>query len=149
MLEEMGLQSAIRWYLEGFSARSGISTTFTVDDDFGRLGRDVELALFRVLQESLTNVHRHSGSQTAHIRLLMKGGGVTLEVTDTGKGIPSGLLQQSGQGWTGALGVGLRGMNERMRQLGGWLEVVSTEEGTTVSAMVPVAECSSALAKSA
>jgi PAS domain S-box-containing protein len=149
MLEEMGLQSAIRWYLEGFSARSGISTTFTVDDDFGRLGRDVELALFRVLQESLTNVHRHSGSQTAHIRLLMKGGGVTLEVTDTGKGIPSGLLQQSGQGWTGPLGVGLRGMNERMRQLGGWLEVVSTEEGTTVSAMVPVAECSSALAKSA
>jgi len=149
MLEEMGLQSAIRWYLDGFSARSGISTTFEVDDDFDRLQRDVELALFRVLQESLTNVHRHSGSHTAHIRLLMKDGAVTLEVTDTGKGIPPGLLEQSGPDWTGTLGVGLRGMNERMRQLGGWLEVVSTEEGTTVSAMVPAVECSSALTKSA
>jgi PAS domain S-box-containing protein len=149
MLEEMGLQSAIRWYLDGFSARSGISTTIEVDSDFGRLQRDVELALFRVLQESLTNVHRHSGSQTAHIRLLVKDGVATLEVTDTGKGIPSGRLEQSGQDWTGVLGVGLRGMNERMRQLGGWLEVVSTEDGTTVSAVVPGAECSSALTRSA
>jgi signal transduction histidine kinase len=79
----------------------------------------------------------------------MSNGTVTLEVTDTGKGIPSGLLEQSGQDWTGALGVGLRGMNERMRQLGGWLEVVSTEEGTTVSAMVPEAEYSDAQKKSA
>jgi PAS domain S-box-containing protein len=149
MLEERGLESAIRWYVDGFSARSGINTTFEVDNDLSRLQRDVELALFRVLQESLTNVHRHSGSQTAHIRLLMSKGTVTLEVTDTGKGIPSGLLEQSGQDWTGALGVGLRGMNERMRQLGGWLEVVSTEEGTTVSAMVPEAEYSAAQKKSA
>jgi PAS domain S-box-containing protein len=149
MLEEMGLQSAIRWYLEGFTARSGISTTFEVDSDFDRLERDVELALFRVLQESLTNVHRHSGSQTAHIRLSAKNGAVTLEVTDTGKGLPSELLEQSGQDWMGALGVGLRGMNERMRQLGGWLEVVSTETGATVSAMVPVAEYSSVRLKSA
>jgi two-component system, NarL family, sensor kinase len=100
-----------------------------------------------VLQESLTNVHRHSGSQTAHIRLLMSNGTVTLEVTDSGKGIPSGLLEQSGQDWTGALGVGLRGMNERMRQLGGSLEVVSTEKGTAVSASVPAAEYSSAQKK--
>jgi PAS domain S-box-containing protein len=149
MLEEMGLESAIRWYVDGFSARSGINTTFEVDNDLGRLQRDVELALFRVLQESLTNVHRHSGSQTAHIRLLKSKGTVTLEVTDTGKGIPSGLLEQSGQDWTGALGVGLRGMNERMRQLGGWLEVVSTEGGTTVSAMVPEADYSAAQKKSA
>ncbi len=143
MLEEMGLQSAIRWYVDGFSARSGISTTFEVDHDFGRLQRDVELALFRVLQESLTNVHRHSGSPAAHIRLLMSNGTVTLEVTDTGKGIPSGLLEQSGQDWTGALGVGLRGMNERMRQLGGSLQVVSTEKGTAVRVTVPAAEYSS------
>jgi len=149
MLEEMGLKSAIRWYVDGFSARSGINTTFEVDNHFGRLQRDVELALFRVLQESLTNVHRHSGSQTAHIRLLMRKGTVTLEVTDTGKGIPSGLLEQSGQDWTGALGVGLRGMNERMRQLGGSLEVVSTEKGTAVAATVPAAEYSSAQKKSA
>jgi PAS domain S-box-containing protein len=149
MLEEMGLESAIRWYVDGFSARSGINTTFEVDNDLDRPQRDVELALFRVLQESLTNVHRHSGSQTAHIRLLMSNGTVTLEVTDTGKGIPSGLLEQSGQDWTGALGVGLRGMKERMRQLGGSLEVVSTEKGTAVSAMIPAAEYSSARKKSA
>ncbi len=149
MLEEMGLASAIRWYVDGFSARSGIDTTFELDKDLGRLQSDVELALFRVLQESLTNVHRHSGSQTAHIKLLMSNGTVTLEVTDTGKGIPSGLLEQSGQDWTGALGVGLRGMKERMRQLGGSLEVVSTEKGTAVSAMVPVAEHSFAQKKSA
>jgi len=150
MLEEMGLESAIRWYVDGFSARSGISTTFEVGDDFGRPQRDVELALFRVLQESLTNVHRHSGGRTAHIRLLMSNGAVTLEVTDTGKGIPTGLLEQSGQDWTGALGVGLRGMNERMRQLGGSLEVVSTEKGTTVTATVPpAAEYSRAEKKSA
>jgi len=149
MLEEMGLESAIRWYVDGFSARSGISTTFEVGDDFGRPQRDVELALFRVLQESLTNVHRHSGGRTAHIRLLMSNGAVTLEVTDTGKGIPTGLLEQSGQDWTGALGVGLRGMNERMRQLGGSLAVVSTEKGTTVTATVPAAEYSRAEKKSA
>jgi len=149
MLEEMGLASAIRWYVDGFSARSGINTTFEVDHDLGRLQRDVELALFRVLQESLTNVHRHSGSQTAHIRLLVSNGTVTLQVTDSGKGMPSGVLEQSGQDWTGALGVGLRGMNERMRQLGGSLEVVSTEKGTAVSAMVPAAEYSSAQKKCA
>jgi PAS domain S-box-containing protein len=143
MLEEMGLQSAIRWYLDGFSARSGIEVTFEVNSGFGRLQREVELAIFRVLQESLTNVHRHSGSQTAHIRLGMKDGMVILEVADNGKGFPSGLLQQSGQDWTGPLGVGLRGMNERMRQLGGRLEAVSTEGGTTVRAIVPAVECAS------
>jgi PAS domain S-box-containing protein len=149
MLEEMGLASAIRWYVDGFSARSGINTTFEVDHDLGRLHRDVELALFRVLQESLTNVHRHSGSRTAHIRLLTSNGKATLEVTDSGKGIPSGLLEQSGQDCSGALGVGLRGMNERMRQLGGSLEVVSTEKGTAVSATVPAAEYSSGQRKCA
>jgi len=148
MLEETGLQSAIQWYLDGFSARSGIKTTFEVGSDFGRFPRGVELAIFRVLQESLTNVHRHSGSQVAHIRLLSKNGTVTLEVKDGGKGTPSLLLEQSGPDWLGALGVGLRGMNERMRQLGGRLEVASTEEGTTVRATVP-AECSSEQAQSA
>jgi len=149
MLEEMGLRSAIQWYLDGFSTRSGITTTFEADDNFGRLQSDAEVAIFRVLQESLTNVHRHSGSQTAHIRLLLKDGSATLEVADRGKGIPPELLEQSGREWMGALGVGLRGMNERMRQLGGSLEVVSTEKGTTVRAIVPVAEYSWAQKKSA
>jgi len=144
MLDEMGLQSAIRWYLEGFSARSGLSATFDVDDHFGRMQRDLELALFRVLQESLTNVHRHSGSQTAHIRLQLKNGMVTLEVSDSGKGISSGIQGRSGEGGVASLGVGLRGMNERLLQLGGSLLVSSNENGTTVTATVPAAEYSPA-----
>lgn len=142
MLEEMGLKSAIPWYLDGFSARSGIKTTFEIGTDFGRLPRDSELALFRVLQESLTNVHRHSGSPTAHVRLLVKQGKAILEVEDKGKGISSENLEQSGQDWMGSLGVGIRGMNERMRQLGGDLGLVSAKTGTIVSAMVPLVEAS-------
>jgi PAS domain S-box-containing protein len=137
MLEETGLTAAIPWFLDGFSSRSGIKTTFGVDPDFTRLPREVELAMFRVLQESLTNVHRHSGSQIAHVRLLSKNGMATLEVADEGKGVPSGILNDVGGDWTRALGVGLRGMNERMRQLGGTLHLSSSERGTTVSASVP------------
>jgi PAS domain S-box-containing protein len=137
MLEEMGLKSAIPWYLDGFSARSGIKTTLEVAGDFTRLPREAELALFRVFQESLTNVHRHSGSPTAEVRLFSKDGMGILEVRDRGKGLPPGLLEQSSQDWMGQLGVGLRGMNERMRQLGGTLELTSTKEGTTVRGMVP------------
>jgi PAS domain S-box-containing protein len=137
MLEEMGLKSAIPWYLDGFSARSGIKTTLEVASDFTRLPREAELALFRVFQESLTNVHRHSGSPTAEVRLFSKDGMGILEVRDRGKGLPPGLLEQSSQDWMGQLGVGLRGMNERMRQLGGTLELTSTKEGTTVRGMVP------------
>jgi PAS domain S-box-containing protein len=137
MLEEMGLKSAIPWYLDGFSARSGIKTTLEVASDFTRLPREAELALFRVFQESLTNVHRHSGSPTAEVRLFSKDGMGVLEVRDRGKGLPPGLLEESSRDWMGQLGVGLRGMNERMRQLGGTLELTSTKEGTTVRAMVP------------
>ena len=142
MLEEMGLKSAIPWYLDGFSGRSGIKTTFEVQDDFGRLSRDSELALFRVLQESLANVHRHSGSPIAYIRLLMNEGMGVLEIEDRGKGIASGILGQSAHDWMGSPGVGVRGMNERMRQLGGRLEFVSMESGTTVRAIVPAGESS-------
>jgi PAS domain S-box-containing protein len=145
MLEELGLQSAIPWYLDGFSARSGIQTTFKVQAGFRRHLRDGELALFRVLQESLTNVHRHSGSQIAHVRLLMKKGMCILEIEDEGKGIPSEILEQSAQDWTGSQGVGVRGMNERLRQLGGRLELVSKTGGTTVCAMIPATEPSSAV----
>jgi PAS domain S-box-containing protein len=143
MLEELGLKSAIPWYLEGFTKRSGIETTFDICPDFGRPSRDVELALFRVLQESLTNVHRHSGSPTAHVRVLRKDGAAILEVSDKGKGIRSDILEQSGQDWPGAVGVGLRGMDERMRQLGGRLEVSSTEQGTIITATVPAEDSSS------
>jgi PAS domain S-box-containing protein len=140
MLEEMGLQSAIRWYIDGFAARSGITTTFEVLNDVGRLPREGELAMFRVLQESLANVLRHSGSQSAEVRLLRKADAVILEIQDKGTGIRSELRERCGPDWTGALGVGLRGMKERMRQLGGAFDLVSTDKGTTVSAAIPTRE---------
>jgi two-component system, NarL family, sensor kinase len=148
MLEEMGLKSAIPWYLDGFSQRSRIQVIFDVDPDFERLAPEAELALFRVLQESLTNVHRHSGSSTATVSLCTINGKAVLEIRDKGKGIPEKLLEVAGEDWMGSLGVGLRGMNERMRQLGGKLEVTSTASGTTVTASVPAVN-SPALADSA
>jgi PAS domain S-box-containing protein len=137
MLEEMGLGSAIPWYVDGFAQRSGIKTTFEISPDLGRLPRDVELAVFRVLQESLTNVHRHSGSPTVHVRVAVNEGVVNVEVRDKGKGIPPELLKESSQDSMAVLGVGLRGMTERTRQLGGNLEVCSGTEGTTVRASIP------------
>lgn len=144
MLEEVGLKSAIPWYLDGFSKRSNIQTTFELDPGLGRLQRDTELALFRVLQESLTNVHRHSGSQTADIKLTRKDGFAVLEIQDQGKGISPSLLERSSSDWMGSMGVGLRGMNERMQQLGGMLEVTCGEAGTTVVASVPLEETATA-----
>ncbi len=144
MLEEMGLKSAIPWYLDGFSIRSGIKTTFEVQKEFSRLPRASELALFRVLQEGLTNVHRHSGSPTAHVRLLVEDGMAVLEIEDNGKGIRPELLEEFCQEWMGGLGIGVRGMNERMRQLGGRLELASNDKGTTVTAKVPQGKIPSA-----
>ena len=142
MLDEMGLKSAIAWYLEGFTARSGIQVSFDVPADFLRLTRDTELALFRVLQESLTNVHRHSGSLTAHVQLSTAEGMVVLEVRDDGKGIPPTILADGETGQV--VGVGLRGMRERLRQLGGTLGISSTERGATITASVPIRESSQA-----
>jgi PAS domain S-box-containing protein len=137
MLEESGLHSAIQWYVDGFTERSGLRTTLELDPRLSRLPRDIELALFRVLQEALTNVHRHSGSKVAHIRLSREGETVVLEVRDKGRGIPAKLLEDSPNG-IGAVGIGLRGMKERMRELGGALELVSTAKGTTVTATAPL-----------
>jgi PAS domain S-box-containing protein len=138
MLEEVGLKSAISWYLDGFSKRSNIEARFHEGTDFGRLPRDVELALFRVLQESLTNVHWHSKSQSVDISLAHDDSRVTLQVRDQGQGIPTRLFEeQGGKDWLGSSGVGLRGMSERIRQIGGELEVTSNERGTTVKASVP------------
>ncbi|HEY3132729.1 MAG TPA: CHASE3 domain-containing protein [Acidobacteriota bacterium] len=139
MLDELGLRSAVPMYLEGFAKRSGIKTTFEIPPNFGRVPRDVELALFRVLQECLTNVHRHSGSPTAHVRVFLKDGGVRLEVKDAGGGMPAERLDEFQRGLPGKLGVGLRGMNERVRQFGGKLDVSSNKQGTTVSVTIPSA----------
>jgi len=138
MLEEMGLKSAISWYLDGFTKRSGIRTTFEVSPALGRLAPDVELAIFRVLQEALTNVHRHSGTATADVRLLVDDDTFVLQVSDHGKGANFNNCERPGQDWTGAHGVGLRGMRERMRQIEGNLELWSSEKGTTVTATVPL-----------
>ncbi len=138
MLEEMGLKSAIPWYLEGFSKRSGILANFSAPIEFARLSRDAELVLFRVLQESLTNVQRHSGSKTVDIGILQSEDMVTLCVKDQGKGMPSAVVEQGSQDWMGSLGVGLRGMSERLRQIGGDLDISSSESGTEVRATVPL-----------
>ena len=153
MLEEMGLNSAISWYLDGFTKRSGIQTTFEVSPDVGRLQPDDELAVFRVLQESLTNVHRHSGSPTASVRLLLVDDTFVLEVSDQGKGIhvadsQRGEMDASGQDCISSHGVGLRGMRERMRQIDGKLEFRSSPKGTTVIATVPTKKTSPAFATS-
>ncbi len=140
MLEELGLKSAIPWYLEGFSKRSGIDTTLDISPDFDRIPGDLELALFRVLQESLTNVHKHSGSSTAGVRLLAQDRVAILQIIDEGKGIQPKNPEDPGQGWMSAFGVGLRGMNERMQQLGGSLLLSSTPGGTTVTATLPIPE---------
>jgi signal transduction histidine kinase len=138
MLEEMGLKSAISWYLDGFTQRSGLKTTFEISPDIDRTSRDVELALFRVLQEALTNVHKHSGSALADIRLFRAGDSIVLEVRDYGKGLSEAVLNESNGNWYASLGVGLRGMNERMRQLGGELSISHANPGTLVRAEVPV-----------
>lgn len=138
MLEEMGLNSAIPWYLEGFASRSHIKMSFEVAPDLERLPRPVELALFRVLQESLTNVHRHSESATAQVRLFENGGSVVLEIEDEGKGFPPAMLDvNNNDDLPSAFGVGLRGMNERMRELGGSLELKPAKHGAMVRAVVP------------
>jgi len=140
LLEEVGLKSAIPWYLEEFSKRSNIQSSFDLDPDFGRLTSDAELALFRVLQESLTNVHRHSGSPTVEVRLFRQDDTAILRVKDRGKGMPSSRLEETGNPRRIYSGVGLRGMSERMRQLGGTLEIKTDKSGTEITATAPTAE---------
>jgi PAS domain S-box-containing protein len=137
MLEETGLASAIRWHLEGFSKRSRIQTTYEIADDVIRLPRDAELALFRIVQESLTNIHRHSESKTAHIRFVVQHGEAIVEVKDQGKGMPT-CSWESDADSIATLGVGIRGMRERVRQLNGQLEIFSSPEGTSVRASIPL-----------
>lgn len=137
LLEESGLASAVQWYLDGYSSRSQIDISFDKDPAFPRLSRDLELAMFRILQEALTNVHRHSGSRTALVRLFVNDDAVVLEISDEGQGIAPELLNRVRN--EGALGIGLRGMTERMHQLGGELNIESTcQKGTTITAIAPI-----------
>ncbi|HZQ95882.1 MAG TPA: sensor histidine kinase [Candidatus Sulfotelmatobacter sp.] len=136
LLDEAGLCSALRWYVDGFAQRSGIKVDLDVPDDFGRLPGELETAIFRVVQESLTNIHRHSGSSAAHIELRQRGEQVVVEIADRGRGIPPEKLQEMAS--SGTPGVGIRGMRERLRQLGGTLEIESSKSGTVVMVTLPV-----------
>jgi PAS domain S-box-containing protein len=144
LLDESGLGSAVRWYAEGFQKRSGIQLTVDIAPDLGRLTTEVEMALFRVVQESLTNVHRYSGSPNAEIKISGEEDAVKLEVIDHGKGIEAGSARVKVEG-IAALGVGIPGMRERLRQLGGQLEVDFGREGTRVSASVPLKKAKTAV----
>lgn len=138
LLDEAGLVSAVRWYTEGFAQRSKIKVDLDLPADFGRFAPELETAIFRVVQECLTNVHRHSGSPIAKIRLLHLDGHVLIEVEDKGKGIP--IEKREGMTSAGTPGVGIRGMRERIRQLGGALEITSNGGGTVISARLPAVE---------
>lgn len=138
MLDEAGLPTALRMYTEGFSERSGIRVSVDLSQDFGRLPRDMETAIFRLVQECLTNIHRHSGSSVADIRITHSQDDVRIEITDEGTGIsPDALLEINS---SNSSGIGLRGMQERLRQLGGSLEVSCRSDtgGLRVAARLPV-----------
>jgi signal transduction histidine kinase len=136
LLDEVGLASALRWYVEGFSERSKINAKLDIPQSFAGLSKEMELSIFRVVQECLTNIHRHAGSLTAGIRIIQDEACLRVEIEDAGKGIP--LEKGSAFGSSAHTGVGLRGMRERLRQLGGTLQVQSNSPGTRVTAILPV-----------
>jgi PAS domain S-box-containing protein len=146
-LDYAGLRSALEWYIEGFTQRSKVKVDLRVSLGPNRLPEIVERTLFRIVQESLTNIFRHSGSDTAHVQIEVRSGAVRLEVADNGKGIPEEImttLNSSG----GQLGVGIRGMRERVRQLGGWLQIRSRPNGTTIVVSLSVKESAGDAGKS-
>ena len=136
-LDEMGLLSALRWYAAGFAERSGITVDLELPDSFERLPLDTETALFRIVQESLINIHRHAGSETARIRLRRDAEMLVLEIEDRGHGIPEASLAHIMRR-EGLAGVGIAGMSERIAQLGGCLEITSSDQGTTVRVRLPL-----------
>jgi signal transduction histidine kinase len=136
LLDEVGLAPGVREYLEGFSERSSMKIRFEIADDFGRLPRDLETALFRIVQEGLTNVHRHSASRTVTIRIVRFSDEVSVAIADAGRGIPKQQIVDIEAGR--ASGVGLRGMRERVRQLGGSFKIRSTDKGTVIVTRLPL-----------
>jgi PAS domain S-box-containing protein len=135
LLDEAGLKSALSWYVQGLTERSELQIDVTISENFGRLPRDMELVIFRVVQESLTNIHRHSGSKTARIELSRKQREIRLEIRDQGKGMSPERLADIE---SGASGVGTRGMRERVRQFDGKIQFESNGSGTKVLVTFPV-----------
>ena len=139
LLDELGFHSAARWYAEGFAKRSGIQVNLHLAEVVERLPKQIELALFRVLQESLTNVHRHAKASTVDIEVLCTDDLVILAVSDDGRGLHPDVLNRFRGGHAG--GIGLAGMRERLAELGGRLEVDSGPTGTRIRAILPTHEC--------
>jgi signal transduction histidine kinase len=145
LLDELGLGSAVKWYVAGFESRSGICVSVEIDLNFPRLSADAEIALFRIVQESLTNVHRYSGASRGYIRLKRMESEIMLEIGDNGKGIQQRSATPSGK--KVPFGVGIQGMTERVRQLSGRLEIKSQEnQGTVITAILPFDEAQAASA---
>jgi signal transduction histidine kinase len=133
LLDQMGLMAALNWYIEGFSKRSGLKVQLEATSGIPRLEVEEETALFRIVQESLTNVLRHSGSSEAHVKVSVEGNRVAVSIKDQGRGFPADKLE----GQKAAVGVGVAGMRGRLTLVNGTLEIRSTEHGTTVKATVP------------
>jgi signal transduction histidine kinase len=133
LLDEFGLSLALRWYVTGFEQRSGIRVTLDAPEDLGRLPREHETAVFRIVQEALTNVHRHSGSTVAHIRIARDAEHLSLRVQDEGNGFAQRDIAAAA-----ALGVGIAGMQHRVQELGGTLQIDSTGAGTILSVDLPL-----------
>jgi len=137
LLDELGLASALRGYATGYTRRTGIAVELKMDD-IGRLPLDLETTLFRILQEALTNVHRHSGSTQAEIRIVRDPKEVRMTISDAGRGVPAQALEVIEGG--GNVGVGIAGMRERAHQLGGQIKLGSSDRGTTITAILPLKE---------
>jgi PAS domain S-box-containing protein len=137
LLDELGLLAALRWFTAGFAERSGIEVNLNTPQAFSRLPQEMELALFRIVQESLTNAQRHSGSASVWVTLSEHKDRAEVRITDSGAGVPSDIVEQIKQG-KAIDGVGLRGMYERVRELGGQLEIESSGMGTAITAVLPL-----------
>jgi signal transduction histidine kinase len=135
LLDDCGLDSAIQWYVSGINQRVGPHVNVEITHELRRLTEEAELAIFRVIQASLTNVHLHSKATQALLRIEQNMDEVIVMVSDNGRGIPDGVLDYSSR--TNTLGVGIAGMRERMEQLGGSLEIETSSHGTKVKASVP------------
>jgi PAS domain S-box-containing protein len=139
LLDAAGFGSAARWYVDGFAQRSSIKVNLNLTPELGRLPRDTEIALFRAVQEALTNVHRHSGASAVDIRLSLDTKQIQLEIRDNGQGIPKKRLKRVIEGAREA-GVGIAGMRERIRELGGSMEIQSDRTGTKIVVRIPTTE---------
>jgi signal transduction histidine kinase len=137
ILDDLGLNDALSWYATDFSGTSGIPVALEIQPELGRFQRDIELTIFRILQEGLTNIYKHSGSATAEIKLSLYEDQLTLQISDHGCGIPSAILAP-GNLSRAKVGIGIAGMRERVRQLRGELKIQSDSSGTHIQVMLPI-----------